>query len=184
MSSKFTPEFKGPIEGYVVNYLKREMWKVSRTQEYEDMMQEAFYVFLKCKARYEDTVNEPQHFMALFKTAWFHHFTNLTIKDTARRHEVAGPMKSDEEGEVIEYMGETNNEGQLAVMLRQAPAEILQVVNLFLNCPQEILDMALASWRGQDRRYIGGGSRKVCQLLGIDSNRDILAETIEYFSER
>ena len=68
-ASKFTPEFKGPIEGWVVNQLERHYWRVQATMTRMDVMQEAYIKFHHLKMKYEGDVTDPQHFMALFKTS-------------------------------------------------------------------------------------------------------------------
>lgn len=152
--------------------------------ERDDVMQESYLTFLKVRNRYETTVDEPGHFMALYKTAWTRRFTDLANLDTARRAEVSSDCLGEGgERETVDERttGDTDNDGRLAVLLRQAPQEVMQVVNLFLNCPQEILDLALQSWQGH-RRRVDNSNRKVCQLLGLPADRDVLQETVDYFS--
>ena len=178
----YVPEFQGVLEGWTVNHIKKNMWRVRATQEFEDVMQEAHCVFLKLKLYYADTVTEPQHFTALYKTSWQRKFIDLANADTAQRAETHWDETENRDGHAMhEPIGELNNDGELATMLRQAPNEVLQVLNLFLNCPQEILDLALTSW---DRRFSGGGSKKICQLLGISPQRDVMGATIDYLEGR
>lgn len=181
----FDDGFEGRLRGWTVNHVSRNYWRVESTMERDDVMQESYLTFLKVKARYAGVVDEPAHFMALYKTAWTRRFTDLANADTARRVEISSD-RSGPDGEArtsVEELtaGETDNDGRLAVLLRQAPREVMQVVNLFLSCPQEILDLALQSWQG-DRRRSDTSSRKVCQLLGLPGGRDVIAETIDYFT--
>lgn len=182
----YLPQFEGPIEGYVVNFLAKNYWRVERTQSREDMKQEAYLIFLRVAGKYAGEIETPQHFMSLFKTAWFNHFTDFANQDTAARVLVQPGVYVDEEGgEVtLENPGDSDNDGYLSVLLAQAPREISMVLSLFLNAPQELLDLALAGWHGRgDRRRKNGDSRKVCQLLGLPTDRDILQEVKEYFHQ-
>jgi len=173
----FVPEWDGPIAGYVVNFLTAQHWKIARTVPKDDALQEAYCVFLRCKRKYT-TVTEPQHFMALFKTAWYNHFTDLANNDTAER------VVHQEPETPIEQVGATDNDGALAIMLRQAPREVSMVLSLFLNAPQELLDIALASWKaGGDRRSKSGGSKQVNRLLGLPEDQDTMKQVIDYFSK-
>lgn len=181
-SPDFTPEFKGPIEGYVVNFMNKNYFKVARTLERSDVMQEAYVVFMRVASTYPE-VEAPQHFMALFKTSWYNHFTNLANADTASRIMVQ-PVSytTDEGGEIAtDYAGDLDNDGYLSVMVSQAPSEVTQVLNLFLSAPQELLDLALGAWKGRDRRCRTGGSKRICQMLGITPERDVLKIIEEYF---
>lgn len=177
----YTPDFEGPIMGYVVNDLKANHWKIARTVPHSDAMQEAYCVFLKCKRTYADTVTEPAHFMALFKTAWYRRFTDMANEDTERRCECAIPVSA-VTGEEIQQEGESDNDGMLAVMIRQAPREVQMVLSLFLNAPQELLDIALGSWKAQgDRRCRAGGSLQVNRLLGLPEDQDTMQHVVDYF---
>lgn len=177
----YIPEFKGPIEGYVVNFIHKQHWRLARTHDREDMKQEAHYVFLRCAAKYP-ILDTPQHFMSLFKTAWSNHITDLAKRSTAARAMVSENQfeAEDEEAWVRDHVGELDNEGQLAVMLRQAPREVLMVLNLFLNAPQELLDLATQAWVGSGRRRVDGNVM-VGRLLGLDPEQDPLGKVHDYF---
>lgn len=181
----YQPEYDGPIAGYVANFVSKNYWRVERTQERDDVFQEARCVFLKVSGRYPD-VDAP-HFMALFKTAWQRRFTDLANADTARRVEVplsmiATPPDRDEYEYEYDPPGELDNDGAASVLLRQAPSEVKQVINLFLNAPQEILELALAGWNDvRDGRYSTGGSRRLCRLLNIPDDVDVMAMAERHF---
>lgn len=178
----YSPAFEGPIEGYVMNFINKHCWKVARAYQREDLKQEAYLIFLRCVGKYPD-LETPQHFMALFKTAWNRHFIDLANEDTASRILVQAPVATMEDGYEVPYeiAGDTDHDGHLSLLLEQAPREISMVLNLFLNAPQEILDLSLGSWNGRDRRYKAGGSQRICQMLGLPQNRDVLKEVEEYF---
>lgn len=184
---QYSPEFSGPIEGYVVNGMKANYFRVERTLSREEYMSEAYLVFLRVKSKYGDKVEGAPHFMALFKRAWANELNDLANKDTQHRKLVAMPTTrgdDGEEGHEVELVGELDNEGALAIMIRQAPREVAMVLRLFLSAPQEVLELALQSWRGKDRRYANGGSERICRLLGLDPNLDVMQRVEDYFSVR
>lgn len=179
----FSPTFKGPIEGFVANFARKHGWRVSRAHDHDDIMQEAYLIFDRVVKKYPD-VETPQHFMSLFQRAWFNQFTDMANEDTRSRIMVQVTEFESEEGSTVtfEAMGETEHDGYLSALLRQAPREISMVLNLFLNAPQEMLDVALGSWRGsRDKRCKAGGSKRICQMLGLDPTTDIMKEVEEYF---
>jgi DNA-directed RNA polymerase specialized sigma24 family protein len=173
--------FKGPLEGWTVNYTKKIYWRVERTHTWEDLMQEAQVVFLKCRARYPD-VETPQHFMALYKTSWSRHMVDLARKDTEDRVLVSASEQDSPDGESFSYdpVGELSHDGDLALLLHQAPSEIKAVLGLMLQAPKELLDIALAGWNGLDRRCKAGGSRKICRMLGLPEDMDVLTQLYDY----
>lgn len=176
----YLPEFKGPVEGYVVNYLKKNLWRVAATHDHTDAMQEAYLVFLRTASRYP-LLDTPQHFMALFKTSWINEFNDMSVRATAARHLVSENDDSTEEDAwVHDSIGDLDNDGLLAVMIRQAPVEVLMVLNLFLNAPQELLELAAVTWR-KNGRYRNDGDKAVARMLGLPPDSTPVSDTQRYF---
>lgn len=182
---KYIPRFEGAIEGYVVNFLRTNYWRVQGSMEFQDCMQEAHWLFLKLADRY-GVLDTPQHFMGLFKRSWHNHFTNLSITDTKLRAEVSDSQLVDEAGEstyvrlVEQLVGDTDCSGQLLILLQQAPADVRTVLSFFALAPQELVDAAFESWH-KSRRKKAGGNNMLCQLLGFSPGTDILGKVTTYF---
>lgn len=181
----YAPEWEGPVAGWAVNHAAQNVWRVSRDYEVADLIGEAYVVYARCAKRYP-ALDTPQHFMSLFQRAFSNRIHDLANANTRRRREVSrAPRPGDgesHEAAAAGWVGELDCDGELAVKLRQAPSEVKQVLALFLNAPQELLDIALGSWRGEDRRRADGGSEAVNRLLGLPQGRDILKEVRDYFS--
>ena len=184
--STHTPCFEGPIEGWFVNYSRAHYWRVQRTMPWDDLAQEAYICFLRVAKRYPD-IETPQHFMALFKTAWIRKFTDFANADTHDRCVISINQSSksqdgsDDYESQIDPVGEVDGDGDLAIMLRQAPREVIMVMNLFLNAPTEIAEVALSGWRGKDKRCRAGGSKQICKLLGLPLDLDVMQMVDDYF---
>lgn len=172
----YVPAFPGEIEGWVANFLKSNLWRVEATMERDDAMQEARVVFLRIAGKYPGV--EAPHFMALFKTAWVRHFHDLATEDSERR-EVFCELP-EEDGVAFEGVGETDNAGALRLMVRQAPREVRMVLSLFLSAPAELLDLALKTW-SEDRRCRTNGSARICAMLGLPQDLDVMQMTADYF---
>lgn len=183
-ATTYKPVWKGPLEGYVVNYITRNLWRVAATQERDDLMNEAYLIFMRCCERYPD-MDTPQHFMALFKRCWSNHFTDLANADTqVRGHEVPMLAPRDDEGSqirVLEPLGELENAGVLACVVRQAPNEVLLVLQLFLSAPQELVELALSGWEAHSSRK-NQGSARINKLLGFPPSYDSVGAVREYFA--
>lgn len=173
----YLPEWSGPIEGYVVNSMKANYWRIDRTHERAEYLQEAHICFLRCAARYP-VLDTPQHFMALFKRAWANQLNDLSNKSTRAGREL---LTSADDGSPPEIIGEEENMGYALTLLRQAPAEVLMVLNLFVNAPGELLELAAAAWKRSGRR---DQNAFISQLLGVDPKENVLEQTRQYFSER
>ena len=177
----FLPEFKGPIEGYVVNHLKRSLWRIAATHTREEALQEAYIVFMRCAAKYP-LIETPQHFMSIFKRTWENEFNDLSTKATKVRRMVPESGVS-EEGEEVTFdtVGDLDNDGMLAVMIRQAPFEVMLVMNLFLTAPQELLDLALSTWRANGGQR-AEGDKAVAKMLGLPADSKPMEQTRNYFT--
>ena len=177
---KDMPVFEGPIQGYVVNFLKKSLWRVRATHTFEDAQQEAYAVFLRTAAKYPDT-ETPEHFMSLFMRSWINEFHDLSSKATEARKLVSDikPSFDGEEGERYDPVGDLDNDGALAVMLRQAPQEVLMVLNLFLNAPAELLELASNTWR-KHGHYNADGDKAVSAMLGLPKGSTPMRATEEY----
>ena len=180
----YNPEFTGPIEGYVTNFLKRNFWRVEATMEYEDVLQEAYIVFLRTSRKY--SVAEAKHFMSLYKTAWANAFVDLANHDSKLR---TIPCLSsvtlddeDEAGSGYDTMGDTDNAGGLLIALEQAPREVREVIRLLVSAPVELLDMAHRAWKGNGKN-IANGNHLINQALGRPSGTDSIGPVERYFTE-
>lgn len=162
--------------------MRANYFRVENTHTREEYMQEAYAVYLRVRNKYAETVTEPQHFMSLFKRAWTNELNDLATKATRHRMFVQMPTIRSEDGDELDYepVGELNNEGMLATLIRQAPRDVAMVMNLFLSAPQELLELALASWR-EDARS-NRGSQHICRLLGLDPSTDVMRRVEEHFS--
>ena len=63
----FVPHWQGPIEGYTVNQAHKHLWRVTATHDFDDLMQEARIVYLRCERKYRD-LTEAKHLTAFSRT--------------------------------------------------------------------------------------------------------------------
>lgn len=178
----YSPEWKGPIEGYTTNFINRQGWRVLRTHDFKDCMQEAYLVFMRCAERYP-IIDTGAHFMSLYKRALTNHMHDLAEKATSANRMVPEVAQDREEGGewARDSVGELENLGQLLIMLQQAPREVMMVINLFLNAPTELLELASQAWAAQGRRKADGNAM-ISRLLGIPAERDVLGQIERYFN--
>jgi hypothetical protein len=176
----FMPEFKGPVEGWVVNHLTTNYWRVQATMSRVEVLQEANLIFLRTAQHYDGQITEAKHFMSLFQRSWLNHFTDLAKADSANRQ---GISMTTSDGTQYDAMGETENMGYLKTLLRQAPREVSVVLNLLLNAPQELLDAATENWRRSGRHH-AGGNKQVSMWLGLPEGSRPLDVVEEYFKDQ
>jgi hypothetical protein len=178
----YQPVFKGPIEGFVMNQLKSDYWRVAATLSWLEAMQEAHVVFLRCCKRFpaDEARDTPQAFMALFKTAWRNQFNDLSNYDSKHRVCVHMPVR-DETGEEVEFLGVVDNDGMLAIMIEQAPSEVRMVLSVMVNAPAELLELAFKAWTSSGKRR-AGSSKHLAAMLGLDPGVDAIRLVEDYFN--
>lgn len=182
-SRKYSPQWNGPIEGYVVNFMKRNQWRVQSHMEYEDCIQEAYYIFLRLKHKY-GRLDTPQHFMALYKTTLTNEFNDLVAKSVKYRVEVLENKLDGYYDMLIDTVaGDSNNDGELSIMMEQAPGEIKLVLQLMLTAPVEVLEMFAGSWkqRGKTKEF---GNAHLCEILGLPKKTNIIDAFTDYFNSK
>lgn len=80
----YLPDFAGVISSWASAYAAKNAWRVEPLMGYDDLMQDAFLVFIKIRDRYPE-VTEAKHFMALFKSAFRNHIIDLGVKRTRHK---------------------------------------------------------------------------------------------------
>jgi hypothetical protein len=173
-------QFEGPVEGYVVNFLAKNQWRVEKMQDREDSLQEARLIFWRCRVKYPDV--EDKHLMALFKTAWGRHFIDLANKATDASFLVFDSSRgdSDDEAPKIDTAGDLDNDGMLVLMIKQAPREIQTVLSLFVSAPAELLELATEAWRRGGKKN-AEGNRMINRCLGVPEDHDTIGNVRRYF---
>lgn len=190
--ASFRPEWKGPIEGFVVNTIKRNFWRLKKSYQFEDLFQEAYLLFLELEKRYSGKVDNPRWFMSLYSRSLINRITDFANETTKLQAETAlseavpktnGKEKIAKEDARDMIPGELRNEGELISLLDSAPGEIASVLNVLLGAPTEFLELLTASWRVQ-RRKNECGNKFLCALVGYNPKHiDIESQIKEYLSE-
>ena len=180
---KYLPRFEGPIEGYVKNYLAKHYWKVASSMEHDDCMQEAFLVFLRCAEKY-GVMDSPQHFMALFKTAWIRHYTDMAYKDSAAREVLSygHQVESEEDGvhDLLDLVpGDLDTDGYLSRLLAAAPHDVATVLSFFLSAPPQLIQAVGEAWAAKGRKH-KDGNKMLCQALGFPRGSDLIGSVERY----
>lgn len=108
----YSPQWEGPIKGWARSFTIKNKWRCDTILDNEDLMQDAYLVFLKLAKHYPG-VREPRHFMALFKTALSNEMHNYA-------RTMRGRPDTIDDGDCVEY----TNWGYVAALLATAPEEL------------------------------------------------------------
>ena len=74
----YIPCWEGPVKGWAVKEVKRNLWRMGNAYEFDDLLQDAYVAFLEVRTKY--SVNSPQHFMGLFKTTFRNMLHDLAVQ--------------------------------------------------------------------------------------------------------
>lgn len=171
MKRKFLATWEGPINGYAVNYVNANLWRLYNRYNFDELVNEAFLVYCKVSITYANKVDNPKWFMALYKTALSNRMHDLSKTINQLVEDCEEPYKG---SSLV-----TSNDGYLEVLLNQAPSEISSVLSLFINAPQELLDLAFSSWKSNGGKKITG-NRFLSSVLGLKDTRDMCKMVTDY----
>jgi len=171
----YKPEWDGVFVSWTRLYVNQHFWRVRRIYgSKEDAMQECALIFVKCRALYRNTVDNPKWFMSLYQTAVRNSWHDASISDTAIRENIV-EYRSIEE---IDTRIEDNNLGPIIAQLSSARHEVQDVLTLFANAPAELLN-AIFSTKSK-----AALNRKLLRFAGINktNNVDVLSALRENLS--
>ena len=184
----YIPRYDGVIEGWVVNYLKKNFWRVRRCMEYEDIKQESFVIFLKVKKQYRNVVDNDKWFMSLYKTSFINSFIDISSINTNMSCLTLiecelNRMESEYAGDEYQatLIGDLDNDGMMELSLKHAPERIRQIIFILCGKPNRTYEMLICKWVKLNKKKVYG-NQMLCEMLGEDCNKvDLVKEVKEYF---
>lgn len=164
------PHWKGTgFEGWAQNWVRKNYWRVSNYfPDKQDALQECALLFYKVRAQYAASVKDPAHLMALYKTTVIRAWILYSGKD----HLLKYPQPLAEK----HILGQDYNYGELYYSLKNASAELRQVLQVLADAPTEALQVMFA----QDTLAVM--NRRILRMCGLRSRKNILKELRELCS--
>jgi hypothetical protein len=139
---KADPYLDAGLRGWLVNAVHKHHWKVASWFDFDDLLQEGYLCFAKCRARFEPMHPEfeahdedRRRFMAYFQMAFNNRITDLQQNPRSKLQEIGYAQLSDTQAEGIEAWTESAAElsdASLATLLANAPAEIADMLKQIL----------------------------------------------------
>lgn len=158
----YTPKWPGPVEGYVVNYIRANLWRFEALgYDFDDLFNESWIVFARCLKNHEFVSGK--HFMGFFKTALHNSLFDL-MKKCIREKEY---REFTSEDQPMESFASIEEQASLRIMLSQAPKEIKEVFTLLFNAPTELLE-SIGFGKPTKRGQKTITNRKLCEYLGYN----------------
>jgi hypothetical protein len=129
-----------PFKGFAAAYVRKHQWRVLYLLggDIEDAMAECELFWVQvCK--FYPAITEPASMMHMYKLWISGQFNDYSTKDTRSRNTMEVLSRGDLS---------INSEGDLAVKLDEASSDLKQVLNIFMNAPQEIIDVIKQDTKG------------------------------------
>lgn len=145
------PFLDAGMRGWIVNTAKKNYWRVASWYEFDDLVQDGYMCYYKCrnryavlrKAKYGDNSEKVQRrrIMALVKVAYHNHIATLAMKQSRLREQAMSHVFDGEDANAVweRYLPCSEEEATCHAMFANAPAEILGLIKV-LN--QDGLDAA------------------------------------------
>lgn len=164
--SIWKPEWEPKVKGWARKYIYTNKWRYESLHSVDDLMQDAYLVFLKVSDAYPRVV-QPAHFMSLYKTS----LTNA-LTDKAREYS----RKLDLIDETVVVDDDSNpdlnqckmisyNDGQFYALINNGPPELKMLLD-FIKVDENLVKMRTPQReaRGQPRMSF---DQRMSNLLGI-----------------
>ncbi len=170
--------------------VNREYWRVQRSMEVEDLMQEArlqFYLAMKRADKTGKDISDWGHFRNSYLSGLRNHIVTLSNKDTAKNKVVLREtdwkgntdMTFDElavlEGIGIES-GALEISGEMLVLIENAPEDVKRVIHLAVT-DDDTIKLFASSSGTRGRKSL---NQHFCRKLGISPKIDVINKTLTY----
>lgn len=176
------------MRGYIHSTAWREFWRVANWYEVDDLIQDGYLCYYKCVKAYPGlmveapTQDQRRHFMALVRTTFVNHITDLANKRTRVPEQALSRYSAEDEGPAWdEVLPSQAEEGSAMALLASAPAEIKQLVKLLAGDGAALL--AFKRNKKGRKAFRETTNEFYCRLLGFDPKyEDVVGRVRAYFS--
>lgn len=139
------------------------MWRCDKIHEFEDLIQDAYLLFIKLCERYPRVV-EPAAFMALYKSSLSNQIHDHS-RYMKRKRDIHAEPDKDVSDLYTDLIGEPTNYGYIQATLNEAPEELKMALNLLENSPELLRDP-----HPQNKRE--NFNARLRRILGIENKFD------------
>jgi len=156
------PQWDDIVVGWTKNFIRQNYWRTETYNDKEDLLQDAYVVFMKVRDSYPQVVEAPL-FMKLYKTALWRAFMD---KGRKLKNDILATRQAAQEAAFLIPELKTYNEGPLNVLLSEGPPEIRMLMEFINN------DSNLEKLRQPQRKSVNSEPRmnidqRISALLGI-----------------
>ena len=164
------------LERWLFKTARKHYWRVASYLELEDLIGDGYLVYVECVQRYKDRVTERRHFMALFRTCYLNHITDLANKRSRDIMGVATDAEScGEDDEIESLLPPSLPDAELATLIQQAKGPVQLVLRLYYT------DAGLERLREVPQEPRETINAYLCRVLFLDPKKYNLQELFTSF---
>lgn len=184
------PYLDAGMKGWIVNTAKREYWRVTELCDLQDLVQDGYLCYAKCRCAYpklsgvkNPTKDHRRQFQALVSMAFANHISSLAVKHKGVSVQaVSQLMRAGEidDGTLLEQLMPSQPEqATFLALLASAPAEIKQLIELLIS---DGLDLLKFERKRTHRRLLRETTNEFyCRILHLDPITHNIAEQIRTY---
>lgn len=178
------------MKGFIVNVARKEFWKVASYYEFQDLVQDGYLCYSKCKQRLHarlqvenPTKEQRREVQAFVARAFFNHISTLASKRMGVHEQPVSSLLSEEANSETELwdklLPSTPEEGTLRTLLASAPAEIKQLAMLLASDGLSLLGFER---KRKGRRLLRETTNEYyCRLVGRNPETDDLVGRVRAY---
>ena len=165
---------------WIYSFSKKNYWKVAGLIDFDDMIQEGYVAFYYCKNRYGNI--DPPHLMAMLKLCFYQFVVDTAKKRTglAEVHPLDNYSEDQTEESVWDKLFGVDELQSIQTLISEAPVLVRKVLALFTN-DKKLEELRKPYERFENKTRETTNSR-LCRLIGLDNNVDLVAMVREYLS--
>lgn len=161
------------MRGWIVNTAKRNYWRVAGWYDIEDLIQDGYMCFAKCRRKYPRS--GPKQLMALVKVTFINYIHDLSKQRTRQAETTLAelvPPGVTEAAFLETLLDPIAPEQDVISHIMKAPDEIRRTLELLTS------EYGIARWRAQRLRKPDGTRESlndmVCRLLRVDPKNNLI----------
>lgn len=164
------PEWEPKVRGWALKYIRENKWRFEHLHDVDDLMQDAYLVFLKVCDSYPRVV-DPPHFMSLYKRSLSNFLTDRS-REYARKQNIIDESVYIPATEELPPAADKSlipfyDSGPLEALLRNGPEELRLLIDFIKDDANLVkLRQPQREARGQPRMNI---DQRLSSLLGVSS---------------
>ncbi len=173
--------WKDQVMPYVRKVASIQVWRMAALgYDEEDLLHEAFFVYERCLKKYGTVLTPTGKLSGRFRVGINNLITDLSNDATKKGSFIDhGIILESLYGQEARHSVEA---GYLQGLIREAPKEVMEVLNLCFNTPAELVE-EVSSFLTKKHSQGFKCNAFLCKVLGYNKyKRNLVKETISYFS--